>query len=105
LVITVPYVTGRGWILTEQELLDMFIQERINMLLLNLEKTNPKRSPEKEDKLIQAEHFINTLPRTERELIQNYIDNILNYLFVEEPFLYQNGFWDTCRVMNFLKAL
>ncbi|MDL2302522.1 hypothetical protein LJC58_09230 [Lachnospiraceae bacterium OttesenSCG-928-D06] len=40
--------------MNEQKFLDMFIQERINMLLLKLEQTKPKWSPEAEDTLTQA---------------------------------------------------
>jgi hypothetical protein len=36
----------------EDELLDIFIQERINMLLSNLNKTRPKKMPEENERIL-----------------------------------------------------
>lgn len=38
----------------EQELLDMIIQERIDMLLTNLSKMRPKKSAEEHQRILQA---------------------------------------------------
>ena len=91
--------------MTEQELIDMFIQERINMLLDDLEKTKPKKSATEHERMVQAEHFINALPHRENKLVQDYVDNIIHMFSVNEPFLYQNGFLDGFRVSNYLKSL
>jgi len=47
--------------MTEQELLDMFIQERINMLLSNLSKNRPKKTSEENERILQAEKIIDKL--------------------------------------------
>lgn len=46
----------------EQELLDMFIPERIDMLLTKLSKMRPKKSAEEHQRILQAEQFIDSLP-------------------------------------------
>ncbi|GEM_PF-869165 len=88
--------------MTEKELIDMFIQERINMLLDDLEKAKPKKSADEHTRMSQAEHFINALPYRENKLVQDYVDNIIHMFSVNEPFLYQNGFLDAFRVIDFL---
>ena len=50
----------------EQELLDMFIQVRIDMLLIKLSKIRPKKSVEEHQRILQAEQFIDNLPEKER---------------------------------------
>lgn len=91
--------------MTEQELIDECIQERINMLLLELEKAKSKQSADVENKLIQAELFIKNLPELEKELMEYYVNYYLVSFFKEEAFLYRNGFLDGVRVMNFLITL
>jgi len=44
--------------MTEQELLDMFIQERINMLINAFHKNQPENFNQKEERILQAEIFI-----------------------------------------------
>ncbi len=91
--------------MTEQELLDMFIQERIDMLLTKLNEKRPNKSSKEHQRILQAEHFIDTLPQENRELIQDYIERFSDCLALEEPYLYQQGFMDGVRVFNFLKTL
>ena len=92
-------------LMTEQELIDMFIQERINMLLAKLSKSRPDESPEEHDRILQAEYFIKDLPNENRELVENYIEQFTDWLAEEEPYLYQQGFMDGVRVLNFLRIL
>jgi len=47
--------------MTEQELLDMFIQERVDMLLNNRSKTIPRKSPTENERILQAEQIISNL--------------------------------------------
>jgi len=89
----------------EQELLDMFIQERINMLLNNLNKTRPKKTPEENERILQSEQIINNLSDEKRELVQNYIDNFTDLFAANEPYLYRQGFIDGIRTMNFRTKL
>lgn len=91
--------------MTEQELLDMFIQERINMLLSNLNKTRPKKTPEENERMLQAEQIIDNLPDKERKLVQNYIDNFNDLFSSSEPYLYQQGFIDGIKVKNYFSTL
>jgi len=91
--------------MTEQELLDMFIQERINMLLAGLAKTKPKISQEEHNRMIQAESFIRDLPEHSRKLIDGYINQFTDWLAEEEPYLYQQGFLDGVRAVNYLNSI
>ncbi|WP_291584079.1 hypothetical protein [Clostridium sp. UBA6640] len=59
--------------MTEQELLTMFIQQRVNMLLATLNKTKSKKSVQDHEIILQAELFIDNLPGKGMVLEQNYI--------------------------------
>ncbi len=89
--------------MTEQELLDMFIQERINMLIDSFHKNEPDKSEQEEERILQAEIFIENLPVEEKKLIDNYIDSLISQLALEEAFLYQHGFMDGMKILNILK--
>jgi len=60
--------------MTEQELLDLFIQERIDMLLSTLCKTRTNKSPDEHERILQAEDFIQNMHEQKRELVENYIE-------------------------------
>lgn len=90
----------KGVYMSETELLEMFIQERINMLLLSLDKKQSKEGGEGERKIFKGEEIINRLPDEDKKLIQEYIDNIIDRMAREEPFLYQCGFWDGIKVLK-----
>lgn len=83
----------------------MFIQERINILLDNLEKSKPKKSATDPARMVQAEHFINALPYRENKLVQDYIENVIHIFSTNEPFLYQNEFLGGIRVFTFINQL
>nr|WP_288829977.1 hypothetical protein [uncultured Clostridium sp.] len=87
--------------MTEQELSDMFIQERINMLTEIFHKTQTDNS-EQEYLILQAEIFIENLPNKERELIENYINSLINQFALEEVFLYQHGFIDGIKALKYI---
>ncbi|WP_312447225.1 hypothetical protein [Lacrimispora sp.] len=91
--------------MTNQELLDLFIQERVNMLLNNLSKSKPRKSPEENDRIVQAERIISNLSGEDRELVQNYIDNFADLFADDDSHLYQQGFLDGVRVMKFFGEL
>ncbi|WP_313584975.1 hypothetical protein [Lacrimispora sp.] len=91
--------------MTEQELLDMFTQERVNMLI---EVFNQKQldHPKKEcEKILHAEIFIENLPIKEKELVQNYIDSLIRQFALEETFLYQHGFMDGVKMLKHIGNL
>ena len=91
--------------MTELELPDMFIQERINMLLLSLKKTETTESKEESEQFFQAEVFINMLTQEEQNLIEIYINHFIGTLALEEPYLYRHGFLDGVRVAKLLGTL
>lgn len=91
--------------MTEQELLDMFIQERINMLIDTLHKNEPDKSEQEEERILQAEIFIENLPDKEKKLIENYIDSLIRQLALEEAFLYRHGFMDGVKIFKYIDKL
>ncbi len=74
--------------MTEQELRDMFIQERINMLIDIFHQKQPDQSEREYEQILHAEFFIENLPSKEKELVQNYIDSLIRQFALEETFLY-----------------
>lgn len=86
--------------MTDQELLNMFIQERINMLIDSFHKNEPDKSEQEEERILQAEIFIDNSPSKEKELVQNYIDSLIRQFTLEEAFLYQQGFIDGVRLLK-----
>lgn len=99
--------------MTEQEFLDEFLRERINMLLANRDENCRKTMPQKPsdifDKMLEseyaAEQFISLLPKREHDLVQGYIDNLIDMFNIDEPFLYQQGVFDGIRLMKFIDSL
>lgn len=91
--------------MTNQELLDMFIQERINMLIDIFHKNQPDKPKQEEKRIIHAEIFIENLPENEKQLVENYIDSLLSQLALEEAFLYQHGFIDGMKLLKFIQKL
>ena len=91
--------------MTEQELLDMFIQERINMLIDIFHKNQPNKSKKEDEQILQAEIFIETLPDKEKKLLENYIDSLISHLALEEAFLYQHGFMDGMKLLKYIDRL
>lgn len=60
----------------------------------------PNKTSEENERILQAERFIDNLPNHERELIQDYIERFTDWLADEEPYLYRQGFLDGAKVMN-----
>lgn len=79
--------------MTKQELLDMFIQERINMLIDIFHQKQSNQSEKEYEQILHAEIFIENLPSKGKELVENYIDSLINQLSLEEAFLYQHYEW------------
>ncbi len=91
--------------MTEQELLDMFIQERINMLIEIFHQKQPNQSEEEYKQILHAEIFIENLPSKEKELVQNHIDSLIRQFALEEAFLYQHGFMDGMKLLKYINKL
>jgi hypothetical protein len=94
-----------GNIMTEQEFLDMFIQERIDMLIEIFHQKQPNQSENEYDQILHAEIFIENLPNKEKELFQNYIDSLIRKFALEEAFLYQQGFLDGVKLLKYISKL
>ena len=86
--------------MTNQELLDKFIQERINMLIDAFDKNKPNKSEQQEEWILQAEIFIKNLPSQNKKLVENYIDSLISQLSLEETFLYQHGFMNGTKILK-----
>ncbi|MDL2301958.1 hypothetical protein LJC58_06350 [Lachnospiraceae bacterium OttesenSCG-928-D06] len=71
----------------EQELLDMIVQERVDMLPNNLRKNKPTSSAAETKRTLQTERIIDNLPDDERKLVQNYIDNYTDLFASSEPLI------------------
>lgn len=80
----------------------MFIQERINMLIDTFHINKPDKSAQEEERILQAEIFIENLPCKEKELVENYIDSLISQLALEEAFLYQHGFVDGIKILKYI---
>ena len=91
--------------MTEQELLDMFNQERINMLIDMFHKNQPDKTKMVDEQILQAEVFIKNLPDKEKKLVENYIDSLINQLALEESFLYQHGIIDGLKLTKYIYEL
>ena len=91
--------------MTEQELLDMFIQERINMLIDALHQNQSIKSEQEEERILQAEIFIENLPDKEKQLVENYIDSLISQLAIKENFLYRHGFIDGIKALKYIRKL
>lgn len=91
--------------MAEQELLDMFIQERINMLIDIFHKNQHEKSKIEKEQIIQAEIFIENLPDKEKILVEYYIDSFTKLFALEENFLYQHGLIDRTRILKYIDSL
>ncbi|MGN6714211.1 hypothetical protein [Anaerocolumna jejuensis] len=91
--------------MTEQELLDMFIQERISMLIDAFHRNQPEKSEQEEKRILQAEIFIDNLPKVEKGVVENYIDSLISQFAVEESFLYRHGFLDGIKALKYIGKL
>ena len=86
--------------MTEQELLDMLIQERINMLIDTFHQNQFVKSEQEEERILQVEIIIENLPDKEKKLVENHINSLISQLALEEAFLYQHGFIDGIKVLR-----
>ena len=91
--------------MTDQELLGMFIQERINMLIDAFHKSQPDKSEQEEESILQAEILIDNLPDKEKQLVESCIDSLISQLALEEAFLYQHGFMDGIKIIKYIGKL
>ncbi len=91
--------------MTEQELMDMFIQEHINMLINTFHKNQSDKFEQEEERILRAEIFIENLPNKEKELVEYYIDSFTNSLALKGNFLYQHGFMDGLKIIKYINKI
>ncbi|WP_313186940.1 hypothetical protein [Lacrimispora sp.] len=90
--------------MTEQELLDMIVLERISALLATQQKSAEEK--QKELRLIsQAEALIQSLPMSDSQILSQYINYMAEQLAFEEAFLYRHGFIDGIRLGKLFNSL
>lgn len=94
-----------GGKMTDNELFKMLIQERIDILLTCLNKEQPTDTNRENDDIFKAEDIIDALPTAEKNLIQNYIDSLIEQLEKREIFLYKQGFLDGIKIMKKINKL
>ncbi len=92
--------------MTEKELLDMMVTERIQILVQEMKSV---RTPadRKNTRLLmdQAEGILNRLSEQEHALMEQYLDSMTDRMADVEPALYTGGFRDGIRVMKFINSL
>lgn len=91
--------------MTEQEVIDFIIQERINQTLAKTGGMIEMSQEESQKKIIEAEKIIDKLPEYERKIIVNYINDLFNDVALNEVLLYKKGFTDGVKTMKRLLAL
>lgn len=91
--------------MTEQEVIDFIIQERINQALAKTGGMIEMSQEESQKKIIEAEKIIDKLPEYERKIIVNYINDLFNDAALNEVLLYKKGFTDGVKTMKRLLTL
>lgn len=92
-------------VINEQELLDMIISERIQMLLKPMNSTNADEKKHILQLIDQAEVILKHLPDSDRNTLNQYLCYLMEQMAEEEPCLYTGGFKDGIRVMKFIGNL
>lgn len=90
--------------MSEQELINFIIQERINKALAKVQKAN-KKSKEENKKLLKAERMIDNLPEDKKVLIEFYINDFIYGMAMKEVELYKEGFLDGVKTIKAINNL
>lgn len=91
--------------MSERELLDMIIQERIQMLFEESKKSDWEDKDAEQKIMEQAESIMKHLPKADYDILEQYIDQMIDQIAEEETVLYTSGFTDGIRVMKFINQL
>lgn len=91
--------------MSEKELLDMMIAERIDMLLRQMPKNRPNESREVSQLIKQAEQLLQRMPQEEWVTLTLYMDHQTDRLADEGTYLYTCGITDGIRLMNYIARL
>lgn len=90
--------------MSENELVEFIMQERINKALVNVQRTNRNTNEEKK-KILKAERIIDNLPKSKRKFIEFYLNDLIHGMALQEVQLYKTGFTDGVKTINMLKDL
>lgn len=90
--------------MTDEELIELVMQERINLALLEVDRTCRKSKKENVE-LLEAEKIIDNLSKSEKEIIENYIGNFISNMASKEVHLYKRGFIDGIKAIKTLISL
>ena len=96
------FTKERGPVMSDQELLESFIQNRIAMLLADFKQSQQDGQT---DNSSRAQTIIDNLPEKEKEIVENYINQIIGDFGSYEPFLYKQAFLDGIKVMRQMMKL
>lgn len=88
--------------MSEEEILEMILDERINAILKNVKY---EKNEEQQKKILEAETIIDTLPTEHKALIEHYCNNIMNIFTIGQTELYKQGFIDGVRTIKKLMDL
>lgn len=86
--------------MTDKEMIDFIIQERLNQALVNAETV-----AEKEEKMVEAEKIISSLPEDQRVAIECYLSDFANAVELNEILFYKQGFTDGVKLIKILLKL
>jgi len=87
------------------ELKAFVIGERIEMLLQEQNKINPKKSKEEIEILEKGENYLKNLDEETHYILNKYIDQLFSNLARDEAYLYVQGFCDGVKIVNGLNQL
>ncbi len=74
------------------------------MLIDVFHKSQPDKSEQEDDRILQSEIFIENSPSKEKALIEDYIDSLISQLALK-GYLYQYGFINGIKVLKFIDKL
>ena len=90
--------------MSEQELIQFIIQERINKSFAEVQRTDKELKEEKE-KLLKAERVMDNLPKSQKKHIDFYINSFVSSMALREVSLYKKGFTDGVEAIQLINNL
>lgn len=91
--------------MNEQELIDMVIVERIDMLLHQKEQSEKETCDPELSFIEKAESIFRKLPREKWEILNRYIELQGLQMAENESYLYSCGLADGIRMMKYIEKL
>ncbi|MBS5065592.1 MAG: hypothetical protein KHZ58_17660 [Hungatella hathewayi] len=88
--------------MVDEKLLDMMLDERIDDILNHVKRHKNKKYHKK---MIEAENVIDSLSKHDKDLVENYCNNMMDLFCAEQKELYKQGFIDGVRILKKLMEL